>query len=660
MIETDDGRAGEGGGPTTVHDRLLGLMQTLTSISSVALACVTNHTYYDFIGAPALPLLDFDLIAGTLGPAFAASGASGQPDADDVSQLYSNVSQLAGPHSIRNALEILPTFALPPGAMVELLKRRSRLRKAFSKNGRAVLQLLEHALQSEGPITSIDRGGVIKKLQDSVTTELSQFTAAHDDLHLLDEVLRRAQPLEPLLGPRPPQSDSVFRTAYQMLATRRSHRTLSNELDALNVAFVVWLFVSPKKTDGSQRSIPLLISQTRVVEEFNAVQDVLSLPTSQRLQVFNGRLYMSISSRLLSFSGGRNDLVVVKAGRLATESARLLESVRHAVDSLPDPAAASDELASCEWRRLEIQIAKYRSNFSSLLEPVWRFPRLDRVSQMNATFTPRFESLMSELRPGASDIDFRDRVKAARSAIYGAVEHDRDLFGLLSGENTITQINAAALDPNASFFSTSVVAGAARKTLLCEQSPGVPIESSRRLLEAASQDEVRFVCCGSPYFRSGQVVFVVDRLIRRSAICCALIWLHDSDITTLAAQSSIAAEELTEHTSEPCIVKMFSADSDVQESTPTEKLRDILAAWLTRANEIECFELHVRDFTLFADVEPLAGSELQCVAVAPLHKWTRRSVETICRLMAGTTSVGIPPEHTARKIRTIIGEMRTT
>jgi hypothetical protein len=631
-------------------DRLWGSLQVLNAITAEAMVCATNHAYYQAergLRKPSKPilLLDFDLIAATLRPAMQVIS----PEVENPLEIPSDPAQLAGPHTVRFALRQLESYALPPGAMVELLRRRSLLRQRLSDRGNNVLRTVHQALDSDKPVTSIDESGIVKSLAETVIHELREFGTMYDDLDLLEDVLRRATPLEDLLGKRPAQSDPVFEETRRVLSMRRPKKKSSNELDALNVAFVVWMFLSPK--EGLRRQVPLLISDTRAMEDFSVRQSLLSLPQPSELQVFNRGRFLLLDSQISNFSGGRDDLIVVKANRLAHETQQLAAHVMQtmrAVSGLEE----GDNLTRLECNKLDNQFGRYRTTWGRLLDPLWRYPALDHVSHFNATWMPRVEQAAQGLEARVGAAQFRDRLASVRSAFSEAIESDRRVQLILNGAGSIADVvdDEGAPSP---FFEIGIVVGSAAKTLLSELSPGVPIRDFRQEI-LGSQQSLRIAVTGSPYFRRGEAIFVADIGRAADQVKLTVVWTHNQSLRELAHDVAHFGSVFFGPGAENIEFVAFGKSGESREPLRLTALLGSLGEVVSRFDDLQLFELRSETTAAFADVEPLVGVERQIGIAAPLDWWSERMIIAVNELMVRTCHGGIPPQNARVALRDVV------
>jgi len=633
------------------RNRLGGALRVLAAVNNEAMVCATNHAYYQ-IGrgsrnksrAPML-LLDFDQIAATLRPAIQVQ----VQEPENVFEIPTDASQIGGPHTMRFALQQLDSYALPPGAMVELLRRRTLLRQGLSDRGNSVLKTVTRALETSTPVTSLDESGVIKTLEDTLVHELREFRGIYDDVDLLEDVLRRATPFDDLVGTRPKESDPVFAETNRILSVRRPRKESANELDALNVAFVVWMFLSPK--EGSRRQVPLLISDTQAMKDFKDMQSRFSLPQASDLQVFNRRRFLLLDSQISKYTGGRDDLMVVKATRLAHETQQLHAHVMLAITTL-SALEDGDRLVRLELDRLDSQFANYRAIWGRLLEPLWRYPELDRVSHLNATWMPRVEQAIRGLEPNLGAAQLRDRLSNIRNAFAEAVDTDRKVQLTLTGAGTIADV-VGEEGGAAPLFERSVVVGSSAKTLLSELTPGVPVrEFTQSILD--TEHPLRIVVTGSPYFRRGEAIFTADVAQEAARIRVTVVWTHNEPLRQLAQEIGSCGNWLCRNDSERFELVAFCKSGEVRAPLGLAELPDTLTAAIARLNDPELFELRGETTAAFADVEPLVGVERQIGVAAPLDWWTERTIGAVNELMFRTCHGGIPRKNARRALNDVL------
>ena len=163
-------------------------------LCTVSQTCQTSYQWLEVNKANPMPLLDFDVICGSL-PSMAIEQHAQESESFSDEDLLL-LRDMPGPYTIRYVLGGLKELYLPQGTISDLLNWKERKSGDLSVRAKTLLEKLDQAASTGDPkILLGDRQVNEMQIIDILRDEISNISNRHEDLSQLDMIVEKASPI---------------------------------------------------------------------------------------------------------------------------------------------------------------------------------------------------------------------------------------------------------------------------------------------------------------------------------------------------------------------------------------------------------------------------------------------------------------------------------
>jgi hypothetical protein len=634
-------------------NKLFELQKYLAELGTTATTCAMNYRYYQIERrGEEIPLFDCDSIWAAVRLPNARERIQRTRGASmGVTELIDEMTALTGPHTLRYLMGHLTHYAIPAGAQAELLRKKESMDRALSDGARQILTRFEHTATAASPVEDLVKSGQTAQIAAQVTRDMATIDSLYDDREFIAQTLRRAQSIDDLLGQPGKDTGPAYFTSYSQLQQRRESFDRNNFSDAINLALLVWLFNSPKG-GRSTSPVPVLVTGTKMVSDLQAL---LPLPRSEQVTLLPKPLYLLLSQALKNRHKNHLQGVVVDAQALGSTCDR----IREQINCVFDRAQRRRKLDGAPFHILRDMLSGFIAHWQDVLDPLKRYPTLDRISYANTLLSPQLHDLLAKIQ--MPDLGGVDDHLALIAALQNAVDTKRDFLQRLLIDPSAPEVSDGAFEPT---IDLTVVDPADASTLLKNQKPGELLKSGEwpSLLRAQSSRIALFV---SPLASLGALL-VADWTPRGegdapmpartpnrrggAGPCLSVTWSNTATLGQVCSSMIRLVQRLP--AADTCRLNLYGL------SGPSNDTFNLSEPDPARALEKHChnrdsIELLVGPIGLYADLEPLMIEEHQIGIVAPIEAWSSHLMELALDL-AMETRLPLPKRHTRLALRSIV------
>jgi len=622
----------------TLPARLKNAHRYIRSLWGAAHTCWYNLAWLHANGFVWIPLIDFDVICGTLPIMEIHKQAEYSPS--KVSEEW--LPYVVGPHTVAYLFHYLSEYCLPPGTVGEMLDRKKKLLGGLSGSARQFLRILNASQKTNNPLSAIlKEANSFDRIGDILITELERFSTQLGQLETLEFLLGRDTPVQTLIGERMDERNtSAFRHVHTVLNTTRPNKSVNNFFDALNVATTVRIFNAPSKS-GRGRRIPALISQTNAIVRFGQPENVEEwLDVGEGVDIpiiFNSVLYFIIQQALLMEFDGNYSICANEANILARHLSEIecyyLGLIRTCKELIADGRAeesiSADDLPVRDKEMLQQKLVTTERRWGTILTPACTLPEHDRIRYMKLLLTPRVRGLLTNNQPKI----IRQGVKELEKRLRTTSRPDLDLW------QSLIEYRHRFSPPLPIDLKTTIILNHVPSdgTPLRDLAQGPAIKGS---LASFCQKPHDIRLAAFPRFVSHGAVLVVDSWFREmpnQKRFLSVVWVHDYDAAQIWNEGCHLLSGFTEtQETNTGTYRVFSADSKQVDGTFDREAFPSIHALLGASEQLNYFEIQWGKFTFFADVEPMENKEFQAGLVFPKSAWNAKLKSSLIEVIWST------------------------
>jgi len=586
-------------------------------------------------------LLDFDVICGALPTMILQRCLDWQKRPAKEAAL----AGLVGPHTTNLLLSSLEEYSLPPGTAGELLRRLDKTKGGLSHGARQFLEVLHKSQKAPDPTTSILKGmSTVGSITDVLRGNLTTFASQLGDVRMLESVIERDTPFEDLMsGASESRNIDAFHTVYGYLGGERRGLTLNNLHDALNVAMSVRIFNSPS-AGGTERKVPVLISQTGSITRFGHEAGWLSVDDCQDAPIFiNNGLYLVVARGLLTRTDNDFGLAADFAGTLAERLDKLGEQYhrilhrycRNIPPTVCEIGTLAESVPTHEWDLLQFMCTLLLNEWGDIFIPYSRITEFDRIELINTIINPRVKCLLEGRRPGDVRMGLKEleaNLRCARQVFWEPLLEYADLAPLTPGVGEA--------------FEYRIVTNDGR--LLWDVGGGSLLDTAAEL-DTSSVHDIRVVVCPR-YLNRGAMLAVdswrsVSRMKPRNI---GISWIVSREADLLLDELLRMLRAILE-TNGTC-PKTCRCSFDTPCTRATKRIsfdnpHSVLKNVLDGPERVDHIELRGGAITICADLAPLEEIEMQACLTLPESCWHSACVRPTADAISATSLIRLGTRH---------------
>ncbi len=572
----------------------------LERFKSAAIDCqfIYNNPNHSSVN---LMLLDADVVFEAI-PSLKLAAAIDSDECRSKSSFIETKSfSPIGPHTLSYHLTHLDSYSVPPGASIEILRRKQNLLGVVSSRAKRFLSVMDVAAESPDPL-SVIRSDVRSEqgsLKEIVREELHELTNVTSHIGLVDGILDKATSMESVLSDDGNTNvGSAYRKSYDILSGRRPQRQFSNFCDALNVEVLYQLYQTKKKIRHGRHIVPTLITDTREVDLLE--QPLRSLVVHQEHgRLINKSEYMVVVNGLLGAANGSRSYCV-DLSRLLTQDIQALQTA-YSVAKNDLESGCSDYLGRIET--FQLRLGSFLQEWSRIFMPAENEAHRDRKLYLKELIGAEQEKMLSAKDPKL----LRKTLKKVRNDIMQYKHPNHDVWKSLWKPDATLNIRSSLHAWNA--YSIQLCANDG--SLLSElrfadvNNLGFNVKETLRL-----HSSVRAVAFCPSLSVNGLMVADLYRSIERQE-SITLTWKHPLAATEMLTLLHKCALRFTPSNDECGIIRYVCADNTTEEISVSE------CAWAKVEKEamgegrVLYLELEISGVILFADLDYLDDGEQQ-------------------------------------------------
>jgi hypothetical protein len=550
------------------------------------------------------------------------------------------LSNYSGPTTIRYLLGILETCLIPPGSAAELLTARERLSEALSARAASFLERIRAAAKSPDP-SSILGSSPTGEVRNLLLEDLTQFD---DDLQeeqmvtaLLERSVRAEDVLPPLSNDR--NEIEVFKTAYTYLQGRRPKMSLNNFHDSLNAALVVKVFNS-SAARGSAKPIPVLVSQTRAVQQLDGLsRNYLRVDPRRDLpSLFADGAFLVISESLRTISDGRYGLIVDHAKELETDCTGLEETTFDLLEAsssiaesgVPEEEITIKHLPTFDWDLLLFRRELFERRWGGIFAPSIMAAQRDRSYYLDLLMSPAIREQLFHDSPAVSRAALERITNDLRNTPPADYALHLQVIG--RGETEPIQVPSTA-------FSLSLIPNDG--TLFRDVHPGSPLNDFDRSILDLDHDVK--IAAHPRYLSSGAAITVGSFRQGSRRRHLSITWLHAVHPPVVLRECFGLLTAL--HTETPTIQARFCSARKIVALETSGHDVETLVGRLNECGGTDCVQVTSERGLFFFDTTPLNGVEMQVGFSMPEEFWSPIFLPLLCVVISETSEMPVPPDY---------------
>lgn len=551
-----------------------------------------------------LPLLDFDVICGALKP-FGIKSLVQKVSEDIIEFNYETL----GTNVLKYVLESMQNYTLPVGTKIELLEKKKNISKKLSSHANFLLKKFKQARKENNPVKYIKENFGSQELDDTIINEFNMLSHEWENYSFLNTLFTNCVPIEEFMGAEPEDNQDIYSKTIKYLSSVRPNLTRNNFNDALNIALLVWIYISPQMLEG-WRPVPILISQTtQVLKLESIIKNAIDLHNNDDLQILSDVNYFIISQLISERMGGRSQLIADNAYLLSKRTEEIAHSFNEIINILKKNNSNGSMINSIQWEIANTSLKKFFMDWDWLLNPLYNAKLNDRIDFLNQLFGGELTKILYLFTTNRVD-KVNEAIKKTIYLLHENIQTDVELEKLVYYSDSFllnNNLGNKSLTEDLVFSQLNVEQDDGR--LLSEIQPENEI-----INDSLSKKHLRIVVHSNSLIKLGAILvidFWKDNFNTFQKI--GFIWPHKMDAWSLSQRiisSIFKIDNINENNA--INVKVFMTNG-LHKKRKIKKQLDIdkIRKKLEIISEADYLEFSTENVLFFMDVLPIENHEYQ-------------------------------------------------